>query len=572
MLEKRPPRQAVPHRSTRPVVARGLVRPIYAGVFDIDVRDFDSTAGAVRTWLRTHNTVGNLLAGTTSPFFSVNRIVEEGLLAEVAVSADSRLLAARLVHWEGADRTRGIAGDPTKRWRSEATVGRDDDTAWLAVRTWFTGLDTDRRPCMPPRFLRDFWENSVLSDGVNFGKQVWPVEFDEDIDLLVELIDDPQRDFPVVLIAEDAPLDAEAFGPKGVGVAHVCQVLETARIPLAQRLGPHRALYRRSVRTYYPLVAGHEMVAPGAAPWTIAEWRFGALAGAAAFADWLHEDLGRIVTRRMLNDPAHSSYEEVKAAAIEAERAILRAQDGGAATVRRERHLASEQNAMLQAQNENLQKTVQDQHDLALEYGLNDKQQQKDISDRDDEIRKLRAQVLTLRHALSAKGLPPHADLTNADIERLIAENSGQPDVAAAVETAGRILMEHAANVAFSDAAFEGAWDTPFVRPDEVLAALLRLGFYWNDVRAGTGAPLTERARERLGFWFAMRDSETTMNQFGGERRLTHNGVGLVLEKHLTLGGGPQNAQTTAQIYFGDKDGQLLIGHVGRHLTVVKTQ
>jgi hypothetical protein len=171
-----------------------------------------------------------------------------------------------------------------------------------------------------------------------------------------------------------------------------------------------------------------------------------------------------------------------------------------------------------------------------------------------------------------AKGLPAHADLTSADGDRLIETHRGQPDVATAVELAEQILTEHAANVVFSDKAREGAIGCPFLRPDEVFGALLRLGFYWNEVRSQGVGRIEDRAREKLRCSIAMHESESTTNRFGNERKVRHNNEECALQKHLTLGGGPQNVQTTAQIYFGDKDGQVLIGHIGRHLTVANTQ
>ena len=240
MFEERPFRQSVPHRARAVVPTPGTIRPIYAGVFDLDVRDFDHAAGLVREWIRTHRTVGDLLQDVTTPFFSVNRLVDEGLVAEAAVSVDSRLIAVRLIHREGADRVRHLIGDPARQWRIEATVGRDDQTAWLAVRSWFTGFANDPRPCQPPRFVGELWNDSVLSDGVNFGKHVWPIEDIEAVELLARIIDDEQRNFPVVLIAENAPLDAEAFGSRGVGLAHVCYVHESERLSIAMRLGAHR--------------------------------------------------------------------------------------------------------------------------------------------------------------------------------------------------------------------------------------------------------------------------------------------------------------------------------------------
>ena len=71
-----------------------------------------------------------------------------------------------------------------------------------------------------------------------------------------------------------------------------------------------------------------------------------------------------------------------------------------------------------------------------------------------------------------------------------------------------------------------------------------------------------------------LRESKTVMNdaKLSAERRVTKDGEDFILQKHITLGGGPQNDRTTFVIYFGDRDGELLIGHVGRHLTGPKTR
>ena len=116
-------------------------------------------------------------------------------------------------------------------------------------------------------------------------------------------------------------------------------------------------------------------------------------------------------------------------------------------TLRREQELSAEQNALLQAENENLQKTVSEQNELVRLYEITEKEQNENVQRLEAYVKKLDSQLLVLRHTLSAKGLAAHADLTDADIEEIIAANAGQPDVATAVENAQRILVEYAANV-----------------------------------------------------------------------------------------------------------------------------
>ena len=55
-------------------------------------------------------------------------------------------------------------------------------------------------------------------------------------------------------------------------------------------------------------------------------------------------------------------------------------------------------------------------------------------------------------------------------------------------------------------------------------------------------------------------------------RAVAPDGQEVFFEKHIKLGGGPQNATTSLCIYFGDKDGELLVGRVGAHPTGARTQ
>ncbi len=185
---------------------------------------------------------------------------------------------------------------------------------------------------------------------------------------------------------------------------------------------------------------------------------------------------------------------------------------------------------------------------------------------------KLEQQVFGLQYALAGKTGSDRAVLNAAQVADVLERKPDPKNVAEAVEMAEDILKAYNAPVAFTYLAYESALDSPFVRPREVLDALVRLGFLWHEV--GSGKRREERAREILGCQLSLHESQTAMTKYKEERRvITPSGNDVYLEKHLKLGGGPQNDQTTLSIYFGDNDaGELIIGIVGRHPTGANTQ
>jgi hypothetical protein len=72
----------------------------------------------------------------------------------------------------------------------------------------------------------------------------------------------------------------------------------------------------------------------------------------------------------------------------------------------------------------------------------------------------------------------------------------------------------------------------------------------------------------------ALHESITVVNskKLMAERRTTMADGQEFFEKHIKLGGGPQKAQTSLCIYFGDKDGEILVGRVGCHPAGAKTE
>jgi hypothetical protein len=547
----------------------GLIRPIYAGVFDIDPGEYEHTREIVQNWIRTHPTVSAFAGDLQSPNFELDRLRErDGVLAQAAANPAGTIFVGRLQHQE----TTRDGFDPARNWRTDVTVERDADAAWIAARIWFAGVASDERDCAPPRFIKDLWREKALSDLDILEPTCRHLEYEAEADNLAELILDGDRDLPVVVIADGCPLEPNRLASASIGLAHVFKISRTVRMRLLRALEFRYELNHGAIQTFFSRVAGAHPVAPGARFETVVGWRFGNLIGPAAFAKWLHEEMGRAVVLRLLNDTAHRTVESVKVVAIEAQRAILSQQNPDVGTLRTQVDLANEERDLLNLENRALERQM-------IELTARMERLSSERTTLDDDLRaertrnySLQQDKASLHYMLASKNGSDRITLDSQGVEALIRQQLTPATVFDAVDQAKSLFALYNAPVTVSDTALEAAMDCPFLRPEEVLSALVSLGFLWNEIKAASGLPLTDRVRERLGLWCAMRESEMTMNKFGEERTLHHDGREIVLEKHLTLGGGRQNATTTAQIYFGDKDGQVLIGHVGRHLNTVSTQ
>lgn len=545
----------------------GLIRPIYAGVFDIDPNGYEQTREAVLNWLRSHPTVQPYSHDLQGMNFELDRLRErDGVLAQAATNGEGTITVARLQHQEPM---RG-GFDPARNWRTDVTIERDGDAAWIAVRIWFAGVASDERDCAPPRFIKDLWRSKALSDLDILEPNCRQLEYDAEADSLAELILDSDRDLPVVVIADGCPLDPMRVAVDSIGLAHVFKISKPVRARLLHDLDFKYELNHGAMQTFFQRVLGQLPLAPGARFETIIGWRYATLVGPAAFAKWLHEEMGRAVVLRLLNDPAHRTVESIKVFAIEAQRAVLGTQTQDVETLQTQVELANEERELLNLANIDLDRQLTEL--TARMEGLSSER-----TTLDDELRTERAknyslqqEKASLHYMLAAKNGSDRITLDVAGVEELINQQSDPTSVFDAVEQAKTLFELYGANVVISENALEAAMDSPFRRPADVLKALLRLGFLWKDIRS-SGRALEEAAHESIRFPCALHESQTARNQFGAERVVNLNGQTLTLEKHVKLGSG--NAEASLRIYFGDDaDFSILVGHVGRHLTSAKTQ
>ena len=153
----------------------------------------------------------------------------------------------------------------------------------------------------------------------------------------------------------------------------------------------------------------------------------------------------------------------------------------------------------------------------------------------------LEHRIIDLQYALARKSGSEAITLTPAEVDDLIEKQRDPKNVFDAVDIADGLFRTYGRRVVFTERAWETAMDSPFLRPRDVLAALLRLGFLWHEqVLAADENSARASCCVVVGFY----QSQTAMTKHGEERKATTpDGEDVYLQKHLKLGGGPQNDQ-----------------------------
>ena len=540
---------------------------MYAGVFDLDAEiGYRRACVTVYEWLRTHPLLREHAADVSGETFDLNFLVEEGLLAQTVVGPDDAYRVVRFQHREFDRYTN--RRDPVRNWRTEVTIERDGDAAWIATRQWFAGLESDVRTCGPPRFIKALWEERALSDLDILEPDCRRLETDAQADELSVLIADSDRDLPVVVLADGCPLNAERLAGTYLGLAHVVCVSRSARFRLVSALDGAVELNHGALVTVFPRVEGHLPTVSGAKFETIIGWHHNGREGPSAFAAWLHDEIGRALVVRLLNDPAHRSIQNAKTEGIHVRLDSLQPAEDAEEML----ELANLERDLVKGENEDLQRQIGELTERATTY-LDQKTRIDGLlqSERERNHR-LQLDKTALRHALSRKAGEEQTVLSEAEIEALVGEQIVPDNIFEAVETAERVFQSYQVPVLMSDQARESAMEAlAFRRPQEVQSALIRLGFKWNALRKSPGQRLSDAATVALQAPCTLFESETTLRLYGFQRdvRLANDDV-VRLTKHLKLGSG--GTDDAARIYFGDKNGELLIGHVGRHLDVANSQ
>lgn len=117
--------------------------------------------------------------------------------------------------------------------------------------------------------------------------------------------------------------------------------------------------------------------------------------------------------------------------------------------------------------------------------------------------------------------------------------------------------------------AIESASKSPYNRIGRLSEALIGLALYAQLRRNPCGLTPRELANQAgLSNVYRERISRHTANKYGDEYRFPYKGGKVLMQEHLTLGGGSNDEQCLSIHFLWDAArGRLVIGHVGRHLT-----
>ncbi|HZT11659.1 MAG TPA: hypothetical protein VFA29_02585, partial [Candidatus Baltobacteraceae bacterium] len=210
------PERRFPRRNFGPRPNPGIIRAQYAGVFDLNREGYEAARSAALEWVRTNETVLDRIGRIEGDEFDVSR---DGVVVQCTRTADDTTTVLRLQHPDYNKFTRVY--DRVRDWRTDITIGRDEKGAWLATRQWYKGVASDIKECYPPKFIKSLWISGALADDLVLQERCWLVEYGDELDELVRLINDEERAMPVVVMAEGCPLDPQRVAHESIGLAHV---------------------------------------------------------------------------------------------------------------------------------------------------------------------------------------------------------------------------------------------------------------------------------------------------------------------------------------------------------------
>lgn len=160
-----------------------------------------------------------------------------------------------------------------------------------------------------------------------------------------------------------------------------------------------------------------------------------------------------------------------------------------------------------------------------------------------------------------------------AEAEQAPQESAAEPRT---VAEAVAIAQESCEHLRFARRAHESAAESPYVRPAQVLDALLRLDRVAEQYLRpeGIGKPIVQVAK-REGLDWRGGVSLTARTRYGDDYRFTYGGKLLELGPHVGFGRGGPNSVLRIYLCLHEGDGELersvIVGHVGRHLSDTTT-
>jgi len=397
-------------------------------------------------------------------------------------------------------------------------------------------------------------------DGRRIISKAWHVASDEEVETLVELLLDPHRQRPVIVVALGGKdghdgrgvIDADDLARLTVGAAHVATVTGEASYTLTDRLGKDFSVFHQAVRTYRPGLNIDED-SPGehpiALPGSIEEWSDG---GAAAFHRFLVE---RVLRDTVVGVDIYGqlpSFADIHAQALKQKRNKAGRQG---ASDKELLTLALEENDSL---NRKL-KEEKDTYNGLLQLAEVDRRQIE--TERDQartDYRSLQARLMHIEAALQASGKQ---------------ENIPIPDLFEGLEEWCRDFLLGRVHV--MPRAFRIATKSAFKKPELAYKTLLILRDHYVPMKREGGLE-RKKAYEQALATLGLEDLPSFAGARAGEQddeyKVTYNGRPRYLDRHIK-GSSSREERFGFRLYFfwDDDSQQAVVGSFPTHLATRAT-
>lgn len=490
--------------------------------------------------------------------FDLDRVFENQLLAAVMTVPDHSQWAARLQHSQNDDITRV--------WRTDIGLNTVSHRPMLNVRVGYTGLLDDDVSRRAPSFLRYLTEaGASLFDGDELLPEPWIIEDKREIDDVLELIVDPERSLPVIVLSAPPFTSPNLLASKALGIAHVVGVPFSLLDDFNQAITLPWAIHSGGVRTFFQnfdLAADSAILAPAARPDTIAKWQFENLHGASAFFEYLLDTCASSSVSLQREHPPltvadiRTSNRASRAAEL-AEAARPNSSDGShERATRLELALAAKTEEI-----EALRLSVQEAHDEQRSLTFK-------MAELDAFIKTLDASETEARKATHYLTIQ-----NRALIEALRA--SGSPSIEAPILDDLTLIPEwvtdhYSGRLVLTTRAIRGIGESIYENASLVFRALAALGDDLQPSKAGLDDSAYQRYREALAS-IGVEDSKCFRDDNPGRYReqytAVHAGLTYYLDRHLKKGVDP-DPRIGFRLYYAydEPNSRIIVGWLTSHL------
>ncbi len=238
--------------------AQANVRPVSQVTMAITASDLDVQFGNVQQevlrWMR--NRAGKSLPKQAwkGESFELTEIGSQPV--EATFLKEKHYWAARL---DDADKS-----TPDRSWVTETAIAKDKNNERILFGARLTcvtrGEDTPFDPTIPGFVRQIVSKFGGIIDGRMISKEPWIVDTPEEVQVLIKLITNPNRNQDVIVIStqgqsNEVPptlISANSVAERLLGAAHIVVITTEASYVLTSIVGKELSVFRRAVRTYKP--------------------------------------------------------------------------------------------------------------------------------------------------------------------------------------------------------------------------------------------------------------------------------------------------------------------------------